>query len=77
MAIIPNRGGKWQGNYYLVRTYYVSSSMPSLLDILLDKVLAYITEVKAQKFSNLPKINKARKQKPRCDWKYHACYYSV
>ena len=51
--------------------------MPSLLDILLDKVLAYITEVKAQKFSNLPKINKARKQKPRCDWKYHACYYSV
>ena len=47
--------------------------MPSLL----DKVLAYITEVKAQKFSNLPKINKARKQKPRCDWKYHACYYSV
>ena len=66
MAIVPNRGGKGQGNYHLLRTYYVSSSMPSLL----DKVLAYIAEVKAQKFSNLPTINKARKEskhKPRCN----------
>ena len=66
MATVPNRDGKGQGNYHLLRTYYVSSSMPSLL----DKVLAYTAEVKAQKFSNLPKMNKARKeskQKPKCD----------